>query len=164
MKKDTILKRVNALNKYDLGHALKSHFDEENGYLIHRVVDERKNLATTFVGLKPETITNAVIGKLSSDEVLDSIYEWVNDYHLGGGATLKLCFNFKNEIGKGFFKAPWHNWNEGPAPCHKMAVVLKKTDDEALGFVIASVYPTVNQVDMDYIARRHEDFVSLKND
>ena len=160
--RETVLKRVNGLDQYALGHALKSHFDEENGYLIHRVVDERKKLATTFVGLKPETVTNAVIKKLSSEKVIDAIYNWVNDYHVVGGDTFKLCFNFKNEIGKGYFKDAWHNWEEGSAPCHQMAIVLKKTDDEALGFVVASVYPTVNQVDMDYIARRHEEFKLLK--
>lgn len=157
--KETVLKRLGALDKYNMGDFLK-HIDEEDGYLIDRVLTEHKKLATTFRGIEEGKLINFILKCLTREDVVSAVFQWLNDYSQGNIAT--FSFNCSTVLGYGFFKEAWHNWNEGAVPCHKLTICLKRTDDEARGFVVASVYPSVNAVDMNYVAKRHSDLMNLK--
>lgn len=161
MTKNSVLKTLNCIDRYSIGHTVEKHFNAEEGYLISRIIDEKKPLATTFSGINLDGLIKYVIKRLTCESGLESIYEWVNNYSKPN--TFKAILDVKSQIGFGFFKASWHNWNEGPAPCHRIVVVLKKVDDEARGFVVSSIYPTVNQMDMDIVAKRHKEAMALKN-
>ncbi len=130
------------------GHILGRHFNMSDSDLIHRCIQEKKSLATTFNGSRAEIL------KLIQETLLDEefetpecILEWLDDASDGG--DFFAVKDFPNVIGHGFFREAWHDWKQGAVSCSSCIVVLRKVERQNdTIFRIISSYPSVTEDDI----------------
>lgn len=138
-----------ATEEMEGGH-LSRHINCEDGFLIDRILSERKSLATTFDCDGDEAIDLVKTACLNEDwEIPESIKEWMDDESDRDDFIFDL--DFDHSIGHGFFKESWHDWNSGACQCSAITVVLKKIElaDGSDIFRLQTAYPFVTAEDIE---------------
>lgn len=158
MRKEEYIKIVESLTlesiEMDGGHILAKHLEKSDSDLIHRCSKANKKLATSFTVSREKTL--ALIKEALLDEEFETpecVLEWLDDDSDGG--DFYAIKEFNSIIGKGFFRAAWHEWENGPAACHSINVVLRKVERKRdTTFKIITAYPTVTQEDVKAVGRK----------
>jgi hypothetical protein len=131
------------------GH-ISRHIKCEDGFLIDRILSERKELATTFDCSSDEAVELIKTACLDEEwQMPECIKEWLDDE--SDRDDYAFDFDFDHVIGHGFFKKGWHDWNSGVAYCSRLTVVLRKVElrDGSDTFRVYSAYPTVTEEDIE---------------
>lgn len=155
MRKGEYIRLVNNLTLESIeingGHILAKHMDQTDSDLIHRCTKENKKLATVFTTSKKDVL-EIIKEALLDEEYMtpECVIEWLDDDSDGG--DFYAVKEFEYAIGKGYFRASWHEWNKGPAMCHSINVVLRKVERKSdTTFKIITAYPCVTEGDVTAI-------------
>lgn len=89
---------------------------------------------------------HAIFNHLGRDDEFDNvgwITDWLNDD--SDGEDLVFEKTFDEVIGRGFFRAKWHNWKDGAIELRTIRVVLKKRErrNDTI-FVLGTAYPVTD--------------------
>lgn len=152
MRKEEFKKIVNALTiesiEMEGGHVIAKHDKLTDSDLIDRCARCKKDLATTFECSRVQ-ILKMIQETLLDDEfeTPECILEWLDDDSDGGLFIAEK--DYEESVGRGFFRAAWHNWEKGAVTCHRVSVILKKVERKNdYTFKIITAYPTVTEEDI----------------
>ena len=126
-------------------HARENHrSDLSDSILIDRVARFNVSSASRFVD---DNFDDLIFETLTDEETgyyLD-IIDWFNDE--SDNEVFIVWKKFDRVIGKGFCSRKWHEWNDGPASCDEIEVILEKVinryGDTSIG--IKTAYPLITE-------------------
>lgn len=157
MKREELMKQIKELGIEDIQHVFDEHLDKEDGYLIDRIISERKKIATTFSPKFGEKeILNMIKFCLLKDNTLEYLEKLSVECRKYGVTDARpLVFNSSTVIGSGYFREKWHNWNDdGAVSCSQLRVFIYFDVNGYLN--IKSAYPSVNNRDMAALMKKQQ--------